>query len=233
MTSRARSRDIEVIPLKLAFADDLASQIEKIMSAEGGSDSGMGRFPRPGLGVVAPSAQGPTGGFKVVPDERTNSLIVLAGPLQMRTIKELIVKLDIHPPNENSRIHVYRLKNAMAGEIVQVLNGLLGGGGAPSTLSPVTGRNSLGRGGSGGMRRWRLDQLRLRWRGWVAVSAARAATGGSGGFGGSGASFGGFGSNSSFGGAMGSAMGGRGGGIRRERINQREHRRQRLEIARL
>ena len=145
-------QNIEVIPLQLAFADDLASQIEKIMSGEGGgSDSGIGRFPRPGLGVVAPSAQGPTGGFKVVPDERTNSLIVLAGPLQMRTIRDLIVKLDVHPPNENSRIHVYRLKNAMAGEIVQVLNGLLGGGGAPSTLSPITGRNSLGRGGSGGI----------------------------------------------------------------------------------
>src|SRR6266851_3212393 len=104
-------QNIEVIPLQLAFADDLASQIEKIMSGEGGgSDSAIGRFPRPGLGVVAPSAQGPTGGFKVVPDERTNSLIVLAGPLQMRTIKNLIVKLDVPPPTENSRIHVIRLK---------------------------------------------------------------------------------------------------------------------------
>ena len=72
-------QNIEVIPLQLAFADDLASQIEKIMSGEGGTESSSGRFPRPGLGVVAPSAQGPTGGFKVVPDERTNSLIVLAG----------------------------------------------------------------------------------------------------------------------------------------------------------
>ena len=144
-------QNIEVIPLQLAFADDLASQIEKIMNGEGGPETTAGRFPRPGMGVVAPSAQGPSGGFKVVPDERTNSLIVLAGPLQMRTIKDLIVKLDVHPPNENSRIHVYRLKNATAGEIVQVLNGLLGGGGAPSTLSPVTGRNSLGRGGSGGI----------------------------------------------------------------------------------
>src|SRR5271156_429173 len=86
--------NIEVIPLKLAFADDLASQIEKIMSAEGGSESGGSRFPRPGLGMAAPSAEGPSGGFKVVPEERTNSLIVLAGPLQMRAIKELIVKLD-------------------------------------------------------------------------------------------------------------------------------------------
>jgi general secretion pathway protein D len=204
-------QNIEVIPLQLAFADDLASQIEKIMNGEGGSDSGAGRFPRPGLGVVAPSAQGPTGGFKVVPDERTNSLIVLAGPLQMRTIRDLIVKLDVHPPNENSRIHVYRLKNAMAGEIVQVLNGLLGGGGAPSTLSPVTGRNSLGRGGSGGIGGG--GSLNSGFGGGMGGGfGSSGGYGSSGGFGSSSASFGGFGSNSSFGGAMGSAMGGRGGG---------------------
>lgn len=198
-------QNIEVIPLQLAFADDLASQIEKIMNGEGGPDSAGARFPRPGLGVVAPSAQGPSGGFKVVPDERTNSLIVLAGPLQMRTIKDLIVKLDVHPPNENSRIHVYRLKNAMAGEIVQVLNGLLGGGGAPSTLSPVTGRNSLGRGGSGGIGGG--GSLNSGFGGGMGGGMG----GSSGGFGSSNASFGGYGSNSSFGGGMGSPMGGRGG----------------------
>jgi len=204
-------QNIEVIPLQLAFADDLASQIEKIMTGEGGSESSSGRFPRPGLGVVAPSAQGPTGGFKVVPDERTNSLIVLAGPLQMRTIKDLIVKLDVHPPNENSRIHVYRLKNASAGEMVEVLNGLLGGGGAPSTLSPTTGRNSLGRGGSGGIGGG--GSLNSGFGGGMGGSSG----GSSGGFGsgmgggfGSSASFGG--SNSSFGGGggMGSSMGSRG-----------------------
>ena len=198
-------QNIEVVPLQLAFADDLAQQIEKIMSAQGGPDASSGRFPRPGLGVVAPSAQGPTGGFKVVPDERTNSLIVLAGPLQMRTIKDLIVKLDVHPPNENSRIHVYRLKNAMAGEVVQVLNGLLGGGGAPSTLSPLTGRNSLGRGGSGG---FGGGSFNSGFGGGMSNSMGGGYGGfggSSGGYGGSGASFGGgsFGGGSMGGGGMG------------------------------
>jgi general secretion pathway protein D len=204
-------QNIEVIPLQLAFADDLASQIEKIMNGESNSESNAGRFPRPGLGVVAPSAQGPSGGFKVVPDERTNSLIVLAGPLQMRTIKDLVVKLDVHPPNENARIHVYRLKNAAAGEIVQVLNGLLGGGGAPSTLSPITGRNSLGRGGSGGVGGG-FGSLNSGFGGGMGGGFGSSGGFGSGGFGSSSASFGGFGSNSSFGGSMGSAFGGRGGG---------------------
>ncbi|MGH7913038.1 MAG: type II secretion system secretin GspD, partial [Candidatus Binataceae bacterium] len=203
-------QNIEVVPLKLAFADDLASQIENIMTADSDTKSGSKHYPHPGMGVVAPSAQAPAGGFKVVPDERTNSLIVLAGPLQMRTIKDLIVKLDIHPPNENSRIHVYRLKNAVAGEIVQVLNGLLGGGGAPSTLSPVTGRNSLGRGGSGGIGGG--GSLNSGFGGGMGGGFGGGmgwGFGGSSGFGSS--SFGGYGSNSSFGGSMGSPMGGRGG----------------------
>jgi hypothetical protein len=50
--------------------------------------------------------------------ERTNSLVVLASPLAMRQIKDLVQRLDIHSPNETSRIHVYHLKYAPAGEMV-------------------------------------------------------------------------------------------------------------------
>ena len=200
-------QNIEVIPLQLAFADDLASQIEKIMSGDD-THSTAGRFPRPGLGVVAPSAQGPSGGFKVVPDERTNSLIVMAGPVQMRTIKSIIAKLDIHSPNESARIHVYRLKNASAGEMVQVLDGLLGGSGAPSSLSPMTGRSSLGRGGMG-MGGFGGSLNSGFGGGMSSFGGMMSGMGGGmstmGGMG----SYGGYGSNTSFGGGMG--FSGRGG----------------------
>ncbi|MBV8362250.1 MAG: type II secretion system secretin GspD [Deltaproteobacteria bacterium] len=144
-------QNVAVIPLKLAFADDLAQQIEKIMTARENTMHGIGggQFIRPGMGVVAPSAQGANTNFSIVADERTNSVVVLASPLEMRQIKDLIQRLDVHSPSETSRIHVYHLKYAPAGEMVDVLNGLLSGGGGPSSLSPTTGRNSLGRGGSG------------------------------------------------------------------------------------
>jgi general secretion pathway protein D len=188
-------QNIEVIPLEHAFADNVASQIEKIMSSKGETTGRAVPFRRPGMGVVAPAAQGPNGGFKVVPDERTNSVIVLAGPLQMRTIKNLITKLDIRPPNETSRIHVYHLQNASAGEMVQVLNGLLGGSGAPSTLSPMTGRNSLGR-GSG------LGNFGSSNSGFGGLGFG----GGMGGGGYGGGSYGGYGSSAGFGGGMGSPL---------------------------
>ncbi|MBF6559757.1 MAG: hypothetical protein IVW56_05645, partial [Candidatus Binataceae bacterium] len=142
-------QNVAVIPLKLAFADDLAAQIEKIMGVREATVHGAsGGFVRPGMGVVAPSAQGGTTSFSVVPDERTNSLIVLASPIEMRQIKDLVTKLDVESPTENGRLHVYHLKYAPASEMVDVLNGLLGGNGGPQTLSPQTGRNSLGRGSS-------------------------------------------------------------------------------------
>jgi len=132
---------VTVIPLKLAYADDLAPKIDQIMTERAGTSSTY----RPGMGVVAPSAQAPSRAFKIVPDERTNSLIVLAGPLQMKQIKELVDELDVHSPNATSRIHVYYLKYAQALEMVSVLDSLLGGGSGPGALSPQTGRGSLGR----------------------------------------------------------------------------------------
>jgi general secretion pathway protein D len=179
-------KNVAVIPLKLAFAGELAPEIEQIMGARENQQAGQ----RPGVGVVAPAATSGGTAFKIIPDERTNSLIVLAGPLQMNQIQDIVAKLDIQPPNATSRIHVYRLKNAQALEMLQVLSNLLGGGGSPTTLSPTTGKGSLGRGSALGM----FNGL-----------GSGMAGGGSGGFGSS--SYGGLG-----GGIMGSSLGGSGFG---------------------
>jgi general secretion pathway protein D len=208
-------QNVAVIQLKLAFADDLAQQIEKIMTArENTMQGGSRQFIRPGMGVVAPSAQGATTNFSVVPDERTNSLIVLASALEMRQIKGLVQQLDIQSPSENSRLHVYRLKYAAAGEVVNVLNGLLGGGGGQSSLSPSTGRNSLGRGGSGGFSNTGFGSGFGSGFGGGSSGLGNGSSFGSFGGGGGVSSFGG--TNSSFGsGFGGSSMtgGGYGGGM--------------------
>src|SRR5271154_3952668 len=146
---RGEQQSIVVIPLRLAFATELAPEIDQLMAAKMGASSGAGQMPmRPQIGMgmgVAPSSTGATMGYKVIPDERTNCLIVAAPPLQMREIQEIVEKLDVNPPLATSRIHVYRLKNAQALEMVQVLNNLLNGGSGPTTLSPTTGKGSLGR----------------------------------------------------------------------------------------
>ena len=199
---RGEQQTIVVIPLRLAFATELAPEIDALMTAKMQGAGAGAQGVRPQMGV-APSATGGAGtGYKVIPDERTNCLIVMAPPIQMREIQEIVAKLDVNPPLATSRIHVYRLKNAQALEMVQVLNTLLNGGGGPSTMSPTTGKGSLGR-----------------------ASFNSAASGGMGGsssgFGGMGGGMGGsssggmgsMGGSSSFGGTNGSGgFGGSGGG---------------------
>ena len=140
---RGEQQSIIVIPLRLAFAGEIAPEIDQLMGAKMQGAAG-GAMQRPQM-AVAPSSTGPSMGYKVIPDERTNCLIVMAPPLQMREIQEIVAKLDVNPPLSTSRIHVYRLKNAQALEMVQVLNNLLNGGSGPTTLSPTTGKGSLGR----------------------------------------------------------------------------------------
>ena len=193
---------MEVIPLRLAYADDLAPKIEQIMGGSGSSSASSGRpgFPRPmpvyGGGYGGDTTSG-TRPIKIIPDERTNSLIVLADPLQMKQIKALIAELDIHSPTASSHVHVYYLKYADALEMVSVLNSLLGGSGAgPGQLSPQTGRGSLGR--SSGM---------------GPSSGFGSTSGGMSGFGGT--SMGGYGGGvgGGFGSGLGSgSMGGRASG---------------------
>ncbi|MGO9604409.1 MAG: type II secretion system secretin GspD [Candidatus Binataceae bacterium] len=202
---QGEQQNVAVIPLKLAFATELAPEIEQIMTTrEGGGQA------RPGIGVVAPPATSGSGtAFKVIPDERTNALIVLAGPLQMKQIQEIVAKLDIQPPNATSRIHVYRLKNAQALDIVQVLNNLLSGGGSSGTLSPTTGKGSLGRGSMLGA----FNGMGSGMGGGGGMSSGMGGLGGgmmSSSFGGGG--FGGGGMGGGMGSGMSSGIGMMGGG---------------------
>src|ERR1700730_14736689 len=72
---RGEQASIVVIPLKLAFAGELAPEIDQLMAAKMGGAAGAGhpQMIRPQMGV-ATSASGPSLGYKVIPDERTNCL---------------------------------------------------------------------------------------------------------------------------------------------------------------
>ncbi len=144
-----QNKSVEIFPLQYAFADEVAPQIDQLLGGGSAAEPAV-RPDSPMQGVVAPMAQAPTGQFKVLADERTNSIIAAGGPLQMKSIRELVTKLDVRSPDAMQRIHVYRLKNADVTEMVAVLGGLIGGGGGVGSLSPTTGKGSLGRGSGGG-----------------------------------------------------------------------------------
>jgi general secretion pathway protein D len=213
---RGEQQTVVVIPLKIAFAGELAPEIDQLMAARmqgGGANPQMPGRPQLGMVQGVATTGGGGTGYKVIPDERTNSLIVLAPPLQMREITEIVAKLDVSPTNATSHIHVYRLKNAQALEMVQVLNNLLNGGGGPSTLSPTTGKGSLGRssfnsaasGGGFGSGFGGLGGGYGGGYGGGSMMSSASFGGGGGGFGG------GYGGSGGFGGG---GFGGGGGGMR-------------------
>jgi len=197
-------RGIDVIRLNYAFATEIATTLAQVLE----EDDTSGTAPQPGVapratralrprpGQVAAPGQAavvaggtPGNAFKIIPDERTNTLIVLAGPLEMRRIKDLVVRLDVPLPIGTGRIHVYYLKYANAVEMVAILSDLIGGG----------------QGGIGGI-----------GRGLTALGVSRSASFRGGGLGGSsfnrgnigGALGGGFGGSALGGFAAGSALGG-------------------------
>ena len=76
-------------------------------------------------------------GFKVINDERTNSIIVIADPRDIALIKETIAVLDIESEHAEQDVYVIPVKNADAEQIIEVLGNLFeeGKGGIVSSVS--------------------------------------------------------------------------------------------------
>ena len=104
--------EVTVIPLKYASALDLSDLISKTMS----SQSGAG-------GPKTAGEQMP--GLSIVPDLRTNSLLVRSSnPGQLKQLQSLIEKLDVVAV-KGGNTHVVYLRNSDAKKLSEILRGLL------------------------------------------------------------------------------------------------------------
>jgi general secretion pathway protein D len=141
--------ELSVIELRHADAGTMAQQLSEIFGAEVGETSagGVARLPtrarRPTQAGVQPgSAELATKGqVRIITDERTNSLIVLASRPRTAEIRDVVTRLDV-PVKGGGRIHVYYLKYADAEELANTISALLSGQPAAPTgggLSPGIG----------------------------------------------------------------------------------------------
>ena len=101
---------MEVITLEYATASTLAATINSIFQ----------RAAAPKKGALQ------TGGIKVVPYDRINAVILLAGPGDILRIKRLIAMLDTEPEKDDGNIQVVYLQHARAKELAAVLTALPG-----------------------------------------------------------------------------------------------------------
>ncbi|NQZ97307.1 MAG: type II secretion system secretin GspD [Myxococcales bacterium] len=121
---------LTVIKIEHADAATMAQQISEIYGAEvgGAPRSPRGRRAAARTATPAPATLGGPGGSRVriITDERTNSLIVLAPRTQLDEVRNLIDQLDV-PVTGGGRIHVYYLNNANAEELASTLTSLISG----------------------------------------------------------------------------------------------------------
>ncbi len=102
-----------VYPLTHASAQVMSEQILRIL------DKTKAAGPLPGRPQALPPAAG--NGPRVLPDDRLNSLIVIATEQDAETIAGLVRQLDIERPLGTDRLHVVYLKNADANEVSRSL----------------------------------------------------------------------------------------------------------------
>jgi len=145
----AFKEELSVVQLKHADVQTLADQLSEIFGAEVSAVGGAGGMPatarqRRALQPTAPGMPAASGGdatpaarARIIPDARTNSLLILSSRQRTAEIKEAIARLDVKAEG-GGRIHVYRLKHADAEELATTLTTLLGG--AP----PSSGNVSIG-----------------------------------------------------------------------------------------
>ena len=117
LDTEGAKKNIVLIRLKYGSAHNISEQIKQIMQQNTvASGSRVARAVTGGAGVA----------LKILPDERTNSLIVLANPDDTEIIRGLVKELDVERPVEAGNVHVIYLNHAEATDIEKSLSKVLG-----------------------------------------------------------------------------------------------------------
>src|SRR5438093_695125 len=147
--------ELQIIPISYADAAELATILTQLFAsgrvratAPGTPPAPQAAPPTPGA-AAPPAAPGqPSGSVEraplIIPERRSNSLIVHAKKHEVETIKRLVSQLDVNIYG-GRRVFIYYAENAKAKELATTLNAIYGArdgaAAAPSaTGSPVPGR---------------------------------------------------------------------------------------------
>lgn len=176
---------IWVEPIHHATASELAERLSEIFDAEAPStkadpkktaaarrrsrasnNKGKGKAASANVSTVGSQRVGEARIAKILADERTNSLIIVATERAYLRIIEMLKHLDISMEGEG-RIHVHSLQHADAEEVASTLSSLVSGTGGSTGGRPS--RGPQGRGAQG------ADTVASIFEGKVQVTAHKAA----------------------------------------------------------
>jgi len=123
---------IFIEPVHYASASDVEKRINELFDVKSGGGGGAST-PKPGGGgttSVAPSI-GDLHVAKIVSDDRSNSLVIVATERAYLRILELIKRIDV-PQTGEGEIHVLPLQHADATELTKTLTDIISGSNAPA-----------------------------------------------------------------------------------------------------
>jgi len=144
------SEEIHIVPVQYAGAQELAQKLTEIFQAQAPAQrGGVARqlgvaepvvqpgqpLPVPQPGQAPAGTGGPVQIGKIIPEERTNKLIVIAGARSFNRVMQLIRQLDV--PAGEGGVHVYYLENAKAEDVAATLQALAQGAAARHTTGPT------------------------------------------------------------------------------------------------
>ena len=151
MDVKGSEENVEIIPIRHAGAEDLANILNELLSKNQRNAQNFLKLPRIRRAQrFKGTSAGKTGNINIssiIPDQRTNSLVVSANKNGMIRVKELINKLDTYvDPSRAGGIYVY---NVLYGTAEQVYNTLMGISSSKSaspnrTFRKGSSRNSRG-----------------------------------------------------------------------------------------
>jgi len=127
---------IWVRPVQYASAEDMANLVTALFGEKGAKSGARTARPKRGgqrgtskaASTLTSIGQGPTSLSKVIADERTNALILVATPAAYLKIDKLLRRVDV-PIEGEGQIHIYRLDHADSEEVSQTLSSLTSSGG--------------------------------------------------------------------------------------------------------
>lgn len=194
------NREMTIIPIQFADAQDIAQKLQDILG-ENNKRDGASDIARASIGDPAAAAAPPVGGAaprassggktvaarglepKIIADQRTNSIIVVADGDTTARVRALIAQLDSKLDLSGNKFYVYRCQHANAEELAQVLSGLAGGGGG-TTGGTRPGRLSSSSSRSGGLSGSQQRSSMQNQGGAFGSAGTGMGTGGAGGTGG-------------------------------------------------
>ena len=152
----ATDQDITIIPIQHAEVADISEKINEILGEEQSNAPANVAATRNRARTTTQRGRGAAGRraaatnaaastdsvrrrlpLKVIADERTNSLIVVADSGLTAKVQALVEKLDSPVDLSSGRFYVYNLKHADAESLAEILNNLISGA-TSSSESPTT-----------------------------------------------------------------------------------------------